>query len=250
MKSCKLLLLAIVPLATTLHAQIDARAVGAKDAYASPVLVVSPKSPARSAGDAASVEVKVKGTISAAGLLENPVFENASGKEKFVAAVKEVLHLWRFKPAVDLNSCRPVSNSGAVVVWFEDKNGKPSVSVAMPQTGGRSEAVRAGGEGSVVKVAHRPRADFPADARDIGADGAAEVLLKLDGRGDNVQQALLYATPHSMFGESALASARGVRIAAEGAKAQCVAVAYHFCIDQGVNFPNSACDARRLKNAL
>ncbi|MBL8512878.1 MAG: hypothetical protein JNJ55_02725, partial [Betaproteobacteria bacterium] len=32
-------------------AQTDARAIGAKDAFASPVLVVAPKPPARAAGD-------------------------------------------------------------------------------------------------------------------------------------------------------------------------------------------------------
>lgn len=231
-------------------AQGDARTVAARDGFASPVLVVSPKMPARSATDPASVEVRVSGTISASGLLEDARFEDGAGKEKYVAAVRDVLPLWRFKPAVDLDACTPRRQAGTVSVWFEDKGGKPAVSVSMPRSGGAADAPKAGGEGAIVKVTHRPRADFPIEARDIGADGAAEVLVKLDAAGHNVRQTLLYSTPHSMFGTSAMASARDVQVALGGAKAQCVAVAYHFCIDKDVAYPNSACEVRRARNEL
>jgi hypothetical protein len=228
----------------------DARPLGGMDAFASPVLVVSPKAPPLAAGDPPSVEIRLSGVIGVDGTMENPVFDNAEGRDKYVAAVREVLRLWRFKPAVDLATCTPVRSNGSVRVWFETKQGKPSVSVSMPQAGGRHEALRAGGEGALVKVTHRPRAAFPLDAREIGADGAAEVLVMLNERGENVRQTLLYSTPHSMFGEAALASARDVKIALGGAKAQCVAVPYYFCIDKDVNFPNSACEARRAKGEL
>ncbi|MBL8521081.1 MAG: hypothetical protein JNK75_10455 [Betaproteobacteria bacterium] len=230
-------------------AQSDARAISAKDAFASPVLVVAPKPPARSASDAASVEVRVTGSIGTNGILSNPVFENAQGKDKYVQAIREVLHLWRFKPAVDLEACKPAARNGTVVVWFDDKGGKSSVAVSMPQVGGKAEAARAGGEGAIYKVAQRPRAIFPQEARDIGAEGAAEVLVKLNDKGDNVQQTLLYATPHSMFGESAMARAGELRIAPNGSRAQCVAVPYHFCMDGDVSFPNSACEGKRSRPA-
>jgi hypothetical protein len=234
----------------TLGAAQDARPLTKQDSFVAPVLVVAPKAPAWSANDVASVEVRVTGTVGANGAMENPVFEKAQGKDKYVAAVREVLRLWRFKPAVDLAQCAPVKSSGTVSVWFENRSGKPSVSVSMPRLGGKNDVLRASGDGGMVKVTHRPRADFPLDARDIGADGAAEVLVKLNERGDNIQQTLLYSTPHSMFGEAALTSAREVRLALGGAKSQCVAVPYYFCIDKDVAFPNSACEARRARNEL
>jgi hypothetical protein len=242
-RTIALLVCAALPLSAL--AQSDARAIGAKDAFASPVLVVAPKAPLRMAGEAASVEIRVTGSIGVNGVMSSPMFENAQGKDKYVQAIREVLHLWRFKPAVDLEACKPAVRNGTVAVWFDEKNGKPSVSVSMPQAGGKSEAARAGGEGAVYKVAHRPRANFPVEARDIGAEGAAEVLIKLNDKGENVQQTLLYATPHSMFGESVMAGAQEVRIAPNGSRAQCVAVPYHFCMDGNISFPNSACEARR-----
>lgn len=244
-KFVPLLLAAAIP--TSLHAQSDARAIGAKDAFASPVVVVAPKAPVRNANEPVSVEIRVTGSIGTNGVMSSPVFENAQGKDKYVQALREVLHLWRFKPAVDLEACKPAVRNGTVVVWFDEKNGKPAVSVSMPQAGGKGDAVRAGGEGAVYKVAHRPRASFPSEARDIGAEGAAEVLIKLNDKGENVQQTLLYSTPHSMFGDAVMAGAKELRIAPNGTRAQCVAVPYHFCMDGDINFPNSACEAKRRR---
>lgn len=245
----KLIAIAASALPVLAFAQSDARAVGARDAFASPVLVVAPKAPVRAAGDAASVEIRVTGSIGTNGVMSSPAFENAQGKDKYVQAIRDVLHLWRFKPAVDLEACKPAVRNGTVVVWFDEKNGKPSVSVSMPQVGGKGEAARVGSEGAVFKVAQRPRASFPTEARDIGAEGAAEVLIKLNDKGENIQQTLLYATPHSMFGEAAMAGAREVRIAANGSRAQCVAVPTHFCMDGDISFPNSACEAKRGRGA-
>ncbi len=249
MSARMLSLLVCAALPASALAQTDARAIGAQDAFASPVMVVAPKAPARGANDPASVEIRVTGTIGTDGVMTQPVFENAQGKDKYVQALRDVLHLWRFKPAVDLEACKPAARSGTVAVWFDEKNGKPSVSVSMPRSGGKGEASRAGGEGAPIKVAHRPRAGFPTEARDIGAEGAAEVLIKLNEKGENVQQALLFSTPHSMFGDAVMARARELTIAPGGARAQCVAVPYHFCMDGEVNFPNSACEARRRRGA-
>ncbi len=242
-KFVPLLLAAAIP--TSLHAQSDARAIGAKDAFASPVVVVAPKAPVRNANEPVSVEIRVTGSIGTNGVMSSPVFENAQGKDKYVQALREVLHLWRFKPAVDLEACKPAVRNGTVVVWFDEKNGKPAVTVSMPQAGGKGDAVRAGGEERGVQGGPVYKLSF--QARDIGAEGAAEVLVKLNDKGENVQQTLLYSTPHSMFGDAVMAGAKELRIAPNGTRAQCVARAVSLCMDGDINFPNSACEAKRRR---
>ena len=113
-------------------AQSDPRPLQEEDKYARPLLVVPPVFPKREATDKLPVEIRVSGSVSEDGTMESVEFSPIKGNEKFIQAIKDVLPLWRIRPAVDGKLCAPVTAKGVILVWFEEKEGAPSVSVSTP----------------------------------------------------------------------------------------------------------------------
>jgi hypothetical protein len=131
-----LFLVSVTPLA---FAQSDPRVTDAEDKYIRPILLVVPDTPKRDAADKASIEIRVSGMVNELGALDSAEFSPPEGNERCISAIKEVLPYWRFRPVVDDKLCAPVASSGVILVWFEEKNGKPSASVSVPK--GSSETV-------------------------------------------------------------------------------------------------------------
>lgn len=218
---------------------------------ARPVTVVAPWIPKREPTDKFPVEIRVSGSISESGVLESPVFSPEAGLEKYIRAIQEVLPYWQFQPATDKESCGPVRSRGAMTVWFEEKDGVPSVWVSSPA---KETAAIAKNEAKpprkprVYVSAPRPR--FPTNAARAGMEGEAVLLFKVDFRGDVVDTRLLYAAPHKAFGQAALDGARGVKFSPgteeeDAQKSICILVPMNFCLLGTPHYPYSSCSKNR-----
>lgn len=234
--------------------QSDPRPIQAEDKLARPILIIAPKYPVREPGDNSSVEIRVTGIVTKEGVMELPVFTPYAGNEKFIAAIQEVLALWRFRPAIDNRMCAPTSSPGTISVWFEEKNGRPSVSVSTPTTSATNDELKNGDQRLLQrKMLWRPKAEFPVKARQVGMEGAAEVLVRVNYAGDVVQSTLLYSTPHIIFGEAAIASLGRLKLSpivgeSDPQESTCYVMKFTFCFNDGpAEYPNSACSNRYSK---
>lgn len=238
-------------------AQSDLRPVSDEDTRARPVLIVAPAFPERRSADVLPVEIKVVGTVSEKGELTDAKFPGAEGKEKYVQEVQSVLALWRFRPPVPKDTCVPAQGENTLSVWFEEKNGKPTVWVSVPTDPPPNVRGKDGKlERSSRQYAARPRLEFPEMASQVGMEGAAELLMLVNRRGDVLKTTVLYSTPNKIFGEAAIEGSRRVRLEplAEtdtGGETKCYTIQFQFCLAHGirVEYPNSGCAQSRYSRS-
>jgi TonB family protein len=222
-----------------------ARPVSDKDVAARPVLIVAPTYPALAGGEATAAEIRVTGTVSRAGLLEQAQIAPAPGREKFVDAVKDVLAMWRFRPSISEAECTPVAQQQSFVVWFSQDQGKPRVAVSVAKDETAAIAPGKAGTSPGARAWHtRPSIEFPENARERGIEGAAEVALQVSPGGEILKSTLVYATPLSAFGDAAMRGMRGARLApltVAGGASACMVVPFGFCTESTPAVANSAC---------
>ena len=238
-----LLLLAVSNLA---FAQSNPRGLQEDDKYFRPILVVSPAFPKLEPTDILPVEIRVSGAVNAEGALETPEFSPIQGNEKFINAIKDVLNLWRFRPAIDSKSCTPTASNGVLLVWFEERNGVPSVSVSTPKRQPVSETADAKPKPFPRVFLNSPKPEYPSGARRAGMEGSAELLFNVNHQGDVLQTTALYSIPNKIFGDAAIAGARRVKFSAgapedDAQKTVCILVPFKYCLTSGATYPNSAC---------
>lgn len=227
-------------------AQSDPRPLQEEDKYVRPLLVVPPVFPKREATDKLPVEIRVSGSVSEDGTMESAEFSPIEGNEKFIQAIKDVLPLWRIRPAVDGKLCAPVAAKGVILVWFEENNGTPSVSVSTPKQEPESAPVDGKPRAAPRTFVLRPKVDFPARARLAGMEGSTEILIKANHQGELLQATVLFSIPHRIFGDEARAGSRRVKISAgppdeDMQKTVCIVVPFNFCLKNFVDFPHWAC---------
>lgn len=230
-------------------AQSDPRPLQEEDKYVRPLLVVPPVFPKREATDKLPVEIRVSGSVSEAGTMESVEFSPLDGNEKFIQAIKDVLPLWQIRPAVDGKLCVPVVGKGVILVWFEEKNGAPSVSVSTQKQEPESAPVDGKPRAAPRTFVVRPKVDFPTAARRAGLEGSAELLLKANHQGELLQATVLFSIPHRMFGDEARAGSRRVKFSAgapdeDAQKTLCIIMPFKFCLTSFVDYPSPACAKR------
>lgn len=176
----------------------DAIPVTENDSWARPLLIVPPEFPKGIAGDAPSIEIRVEGTVGLDGSFKSPVFTTPEGREAYVQAIKNVITYWRFRPALDLERCKPRESKSVLNVYFETKDGKPSISVSSP-LGEKSAQALAG-----RRLVHKPKINFPDAAYSGGIEGSVELLIEVDRDGYVVGNTVLSSLPNRLFGQSVL----------------------------------------------
>ena len=211
-----------------------------------PILLVAPDIPKRDPADKWPIEIRVSGTVNELGTLDSAAFSPVEGNERYIQAIKEVLSFWRFRPAIDNKLCAPVASTGVVLVWFEEKDGKPSVSVSTPKISSEPEANKAAIATPRVTMKIRPKVEYPTDARRVGMEGSAELLFQVSPQGEVIQTKLLYAVPDKIFGDEALRGARRTQFSLSAAadapaKNLCVLLPISFCLQSPVTYPAQAC---------
>ena len=97
--------------------------------WASPETVLPPVYPKAALEKGVKATVDVVVNIKDTGRLESIAEIQSEPKDAaFEAAVQEVLRHWRFAQSYDA-SCRPVAAQSRLRVWFDIKDGQPSISV-------------------------------------------------------------------------------------------------------------------------
>ena len=243
----RIFLMLLLSAATALaFAQSEPRAIQEEDKYVRPILIVPPAFPKSEPSDKLPVEIRVSGSVSVAGALEAPEFSPIEGNEKFINAIKDVLHLWRFRPAIGKETCMPVVSTGVVLVWFEEKDGMPSVSVSMPKWPSASRVADAKPRYFPRVFLYRPKPEYPASARRAGMEGSTELLFNVDYQGEVLQTTVLYSIPAKIFGEAAIFGSRRVKFSAgapddDAKKNVCILVPFKYCLSASASYPNAFC---------
>ena len=245
-------LLILLAASTLVHAQSDPRPLQEEDKYVRAVLIVPPAFRELDPTMKLPVEIRVKGTVNDKGVMESVEYSPVEGNEKFIAAIERVLPLWIFRPAVDGVSCAPIASTGVLLVWFEERDGKPVVSVSMPKMQPPAKPIDAKPAPVPRDLEIRPKATYPRSARRAGMEGTAELLFKVDQKGEVLQTRVVYSSPLKEFGEEALAGARRVKFSAAAAdadiqKAICIVAPYVFCLPDGAKHPSPACQNRKFE---
>ena len=238
-----LLLSAVAALAS---AQSDPRTIQEDDKYVRPTLIVPPTFPKSEPADRLLFEIRVSGSVSVEGVLEAPDFSPIEGNEKFINAIKDVLSFWRFRPAIGKETCMPVVSTGVVLVWFEEKDGIPSVSVSMPKWPSASGAADAKPKNFPRVIVNRAKPEYPSSARRAGIEGFAELLFNVNHQGEVLQTTVLYSIPNKIFGDAAIAGSRWVRFSAgapddDVKKNVCILMPFKYCLSSGASYPLAAC---------
>lgn len=243
-------LLCFCTISLSAFAQLDPRTLGEEDKVARPVLVVPPAFPARDATDKFPVEIKISGTVSEAGIMESPVFSQAEGKEKFIQAIQEVLPLWRFRPAADRVSCSPIKSYRVMSIWFEEKNGVPSV-WASTSTAKSSQSPIVDGKTNILprSFVWRPKVEYPQAAQRAGMEGAVDLLFQVNHQGEVLKVKVLYSTPKQIFADAALEGSKRVTFSSGAVDSNphekvCIVAPFLFCLTDVAEYPISACKNR------
>lgn len=144
--------------------------------WASPEVVLPPAYPAAALAKGLSAVVDATLNLKATGRLDSIVSIQSEPKDAaFESAVEAVLKHWRFAQSLDA-SCRPIAAQSRVRIWFEIKDGKPSVSVThvpkAPPPG--AAALKSINRSELLALIHET---FPRDAR--SARKPADVYAKL-----------------------------------------------------------------------
>jgi len=239
----RLLTIFVLFCASSAFCQTDLREVGPKDAYALPLFIVSPVFPGNISPDSLPVEIRVTGTVTLAGKFKEPAFSPAEGKAPFVQSILDVLPGWRFRPAIDGVACNTKESQAVVIVYFEFKDGKPSISISSPvhrEITGVSQVF----DGKSRGFARRPKTTYPISMSRRGIEGTVEVLVKADGEGEIVAKRIIYSIPSDDFGEAVLDALKPVTFTKDTPPSStnvCYTYLTLFCMASGVDFPDPKC---------
>ena len=242
-------LLILLAASTLAHAQSDPRPLEEEDKYVRAVLIVPPAFRYLDPAIKLPVEIRVKGIVNDKGVMESVEYSPVEGNEKFIASIERVLSLWIFRPAVDNVTCAPIASTGVLLVWFEEKDGKPVVSVSMPKTQPAAKPIDAK-PATVPRILEiYPKVTYPSSARRAGMEGAADLLYAVNPEGEVLQTRVLYSSPSTVFGDEALAGSKRVKFSAgttdDPRKQSCILIPFQYCLIDGARYPSSACVNRQ-----
>lgn len=213
-----------------------------EQAWARPLLVVPPTFPKDAPSEMLPVEIRVEGTVTADGTFTSPVFVPSEGKQEFVQAVADVLQFWRFRPVFD-RDCKIKESRVRLNVYFELKEGNPSISISSPVA---KKVDRTRNAAAVPQFVRRPKPEFPPAALQAGIEGFAEICMVVDGDGEIVSKTVISSLPNALFGKAALDALSRARFSRSDMtgrpnKTVSIALPINFCIEGPVSYHDSHC---------
>ncbi len=227
----------------------EARPLDERDGYATVMLVLPPEYPpdAVKEGSGKSIEVAVSGTVGVDGRMVPKEFTMAQRDERFIAAVRAVLPEWRFVPAVDDAACSAKVSEASVLVWFDIKDGKPAISVSVPEAAARAKRAVVAKQGGKLTFRDSKAFVYPEAARQAGVEGKVIALAKVDGQGQPTEVSVLAHLPATdIFDGPAIEGIRQAKyVGGEAGKAFCAQIPMMYCLGGRIGYPLSACDGRR-----
>lgn len=149
--------------------------------FARPRGVVPPEYPPDRLKAGVSTHVEAALRIDEKGELKEVLAMKAdNGDELFEKAVREVVRYWSFESFVNCE-CRPVDFTARLTVWFEIKDGKPSISVSrrvddQPLPGLHSKPLKIVKDPAFLK---KMTATYPLEARRAGKNATVYAMVTL-----------------------------------------------------------------------
>lgn len=144
--------------------------------WGTPWRIVEPEYPKPAIDKGHTGYVDVEGVIGPDQAIRDPVLKaDSRDSETFVESVKEALPSWRFHPPIG-DDCLPEDRPVTTRVWFELKNGKPTVSAS------RQRAVRAKGAPADRPV-KRVNPAYPREMQRLQHEAVVYTLVEVEPSG-------------------------------------------------------------------
>lgn len=223
-----------------------------------PVFIVMPALPTGNALLLYPAVVELRGTIDAEGRLETYQLVGRRGDDEFIAAIKETISFWRFRPALSQLACAPVKSQAVMRIIFRLRNSRPEIGMSKLEAVAEEKLItpaESDGPRARRTWTKRPEVKYPLIAQRWRLDGVAVVAAKVDVDGNLSDPKIHYSSPVPAFGEALLESAASARMnaldsgeQADRNKKTCTQFLMAFCMGDSPELSTRACRVRaRLK---
>jgi len=159
---------------------------------------VPPEFPAKALREKVEAMVEVTGTVKKDGSLAVEKLEVAPDRAEFRDAVMAVEGYWRFRPDYD-SACHAKEAPGQIRVWFELKDGKPSISITAPKKLASTPLAPS----KLYPVVRQVDPWYPSAAWHDRIEARIEALMRVSDAGKVEEVVIVPGAYESQFGEAA-----------------------------------------------
>lgn len=211
------------------------------------------------------IEIDVNGMVNVDGKLVNVTLRAAEEHKAFVEVLRETIADWRFQPAFNWRECSVKESPQSLKVWFEERNGKPVMSVSRPAPVSKPAAkTETAGEPGLQKTVTKttikapewseaPKVYYPDRPYTFGIEGEVLVALLVAPTGEFKKWYVLSSPDVSLSRETVFAlshaSMKPMPLWHEGMEGNCVCVPIRFCQEKTPEQPSPVCEALRREDA-
>jgi TonB family protein len=253
-----------VLLAAVLHTHAPAQSFEpieptAETARALPVFIVTPTLPTGKALSLYPTVVELRAIIDAEGRLESYQLVGRAGDDEFIAAIKETIMLWRFRPVLNRLECAPVKSQAVMRLIFRLRNGVPEIGMSKVEAVAEEKSISLYEPGAPrVKrtLIKRPEVKYPLIAQRRRLDGVAVAAVKVDVDGNFSDPKIHYSSPIPAFGEALVEGVVSARMNTLDSSLQpdrntktCMQFLMAFCMGDSPELSTRACRARARQEA-
>lgn len=254
---CAAFLIAVMHI-TTQAQSLQSIEPTAETMRALPVFIVMPALPAGNALSLYPTVVELRGTIDAEGRFESHQLTGRAGDDEFIAAIKDVIVFWRFRPALNRSACTPVKSQAMMRIIFRLRNGRPEVGMSKLEAVAEEKSI-APDDPTASRVRQtlikRVEVKYPLIAQRRRLDGVAVAVAKVDVDGNLSDPKIRYSSPIPAFGEALLEGVVSARMSAlnqsqqpDRNKKTCTQFLMAFCMGNS-ELSTRACRAHALREA-
>jgi TonB family protein len=228
-------------------------------ARALPVFIVTPTLPTGKALLLYPAVVELRGIIDAEGKLESYQLLGRAGDDEFIAAIKEIINFWRFRPALNRAACAPVKSQAVMRLIFRLRNGVPEIGMSKLEAVAEEKSVAPDEQGAPRAkrtLIKRPEVKYPLIAQRRRLDGVAVAAVKVDVDGNFSDPKIHYSSPIPAFGEALVEGVVSARmntldssLGMDRSKKTCMQFLMAFCMSDGADLSTRACRARGRQRA-
>lgn len=251
--------LGVALLAIILHVDAQAQSLEfieptSETVRALPVFIVTPNLPTGKALSLYPTVVELRGVINAEGRLESHQLVGRPGDDEFIAAIKETITFWRFRPALDRSVCAPAKSQAVMRLIFRLRNGVPEIGLSKLEAVAEEKTIAPYEQGTPLvrrTLMKRPEVKYPLIAQRKLFDGVAVVAVKVDVDGHFSEPKIQYSSPIPAFGEALMEGVMSARMNAldtslqtDRNKKTCMQFLMAFCMNSRPQLSTRACSVR------
>ena len=224
-----------------------------------PVFIVTPALPTGKALSLYPAFIELRGTIDADGRLESYQLVGRPSDDEFIAAIKETITFWRFRPALNRSECAPVKSQAVMRLIFRLRNGKPEIGMSKLEAIAEEKSITPSEPGAPrarQTLIKRPEVKYPLVAQRRRLDGVAVVAVKVDVDGNLSDPKVHYSSPILAFGDALVEGVISARMNAldtsqqpDRSKKTCTQFLMSFCMGNNPELSTRACRVRAQRES-